>query len=172
MSTPDYEEHFLNDTWTLHFHSAADSDWTMQSYKRIGQIGSVEEFCNVYIELAPHLHKAIWFLFREHVFPCWDDPANLRGGCLSLKVLKQHAAEFWKRLCSRMVGESFLKGEHAVDWSHVNGVSISPKKHFVIIKIWTSCEMNIDQFDIGGEYDGEAFYKPNRESIVGNNRNT
>ena len=50
----------------------------------------------------------------------------------------------------------------------VDGARRHPKKHFVIIKIWTSCEMAVDQFDLGGDYDGEIFYKPNRESIVGN----
>lgn len=159
-------EHYLNDTWSLYFHSAIDPDWTTESYKNLGQIGSVEEFWHAYEVLSPHLHKAIWFLFRDYVFPCWDDPANIDGGCLSIKVLKQHASEYWKRLCVRMLGETLVTG---LSWDNVNGVSISPKKHFVIIKIWTRASCEISNFDLGGEYEGEAFYKPNRDSIINNN---
>lgn len=164
------EDHLLNDTWTLYFHSAADSDWNTSSYKRIGEICSVEDFCNVYAELSAHLHKAIWFLFREHIFPMWDDSENLHGGCLSFKVLKQDAAVFWKHIGSRLLGETLLKEEHSELWSKVNGISISPKKHFVIIKIWTACQVSVDQFDIGCIYDGEVFYKPNLESISSNHQ--
>jgi hypothetical protein len=159
------EEHYLNDTWTLYYHSAADSDWTVQSYQRLGQIGSIEEFCQAYATLAPHVHKAIWFLFREHVFPSWDDPSNIDGACLSIKVLKQNAADFWKRLCARMLGETMTSVDNTYD---INGMSISPKKNFVIIKLWVKRVIAVEDLDFGGDYDGEVFYKPNRESIVGN----
>lgn len=162
---------YLNDTWALYFHSAQETNWTMSSYELLGQVSSVEEFVDMHQHLSQHLHKGIWFLTREHIHPSWDDSANIDGGCLSIKVLKPQASDYWFKLCSRMLGETLLRESHAHLWDHVNCVSISPKKHFVILKIWTRTDQigTRELFDIGTDYGGEMFFKSNRELIIGNN---
>jgi hypothetical protein len=101
----------------------------------------------------------------------WDDPLNLEGGCLSIKVLKENMAEFWEDLCKRLLGENLLKEEYVEFWNDVNGISTSPKKHFCIIKIWMKNDKlnNKDYFNILPLYYGDIIYKSNRENISNDN---
>ena len=163
-------EHLLNDSWTLYFHDPWSADWTFDSYVRLGDLVSIEEFVAVSRELTPILHKGMWFLSREGVFPAWDDPANLNGGCLSLKVLKHEAHTYFDRLGALMLGESLLADKASEGWQHVNCLSLSPKRHFCIIKLWLG-DGALDKgefFDLGG-YNGEALFKSNRDNITHNN---
>lgn len=163
------EETFVNDIWNLYFHDPYNTDWGFQSYKRICTISSVEMFWTVHKLLEGHLHSAMFFLMREHVFPCWDDPHNITGGCLSLKVLKQDLKQFWEHISTRLVGECLMKDVNLFE--NVNGISTSPKKHFCIIKIWLKSNDFIDRnlFDLPGDYQGEFIFKSNRENIENNN---
>jgi hypothetical protein len=162
--------HMLNDSWTLQFHDPWSADWTFESYDRLGDMCSIEELCMIEKKILPCLHQGIWFLFREHIFPAWDDKANLEGGCMSMKILKQDAQKFWTNLCYKMLGESLLVEKVAHKWSCVNGISISPKKHFCILKIWLGSDEIGDAkfFNIGKDYQGEIFYKSNRDNITNN----
>ncbi len=164
------EAAFLNDTWSFFFHDPNDTCWSHDSYVRIADVGAVEEFWTVFDHVAPHAHEGIWFCFREHVFPCWDDPLNIKGGCLSIKVPKTEARALFEELCVRMLGESLATSEEHS--ALVNGVSISPKRSFCIIKIWVASPEagDIKLFDLGGvAVDGDVFYKCNNESIAHNN---
>lgn len=158
-------EHYLQDTWTLYFHEPSNADWTMSSYVRLEQLSSVEGFWQVHEGVRPYLSRGMFFLMREHVFPCWDDPGNIDGGCISIKVLKEDLETFWEEAVSGMLGERLVRyappggggasGEGADKghlsthsthsnlfprasevWSAVNGISTSPKRYFCICKIW------------------------------------
>lgn len=158
---------FLNDVWTLYFHDPDDSNWTCSSYINMGNISTVDDFWNHASQFKAHIHKGMFFLMREHIFPCWDDQSNLNGGCFSLKVLKDDLSEFWEDLCLKLLGEVLLKDEISTKWDLINGISTSPKKHFCIIKIWMKT-LDIDQkesFDILPDYYGDVLFKSNLESI-------
>lgn len=162
------EETYINDIWCLYFHDPYNSDWGFQSYKRICTISSIEMYWTVHKLLQNHLHNAMFFLMREHVFPCWDDPNNVDGGCLSIKVLKQDLKRFWEYISTRTLGECLMKNIDLIE--NVNGVSTSPKKHFCIIKIWLKSNENIDRnmFDLPEDYSGEFIFRSNRENIESN----
>jgi hypothetical protein len=164
--------HLLNDTWTLYFHDPWSSDWTMSSYSRLGDVSSIEDIAGILPVVSPHLHQGIWFVFRESIFPCWDDPANIEGGCLSIKVLKTEAPEYFKTLLLRLLGEDILVDKKSMDVMKVNGISVSPKKNFCILKLWLgSPDLNKrEQFELGNQYDGEVVYRSNRENIIGNQK--
>jgi hypothetical protein len=74
------------------------------------------------------------FVMRSGITPMWEDPKNRNGGCFSYKVINKQVHEVWKHLFFLLCGES-LCGEKNVN-KHVNGITISPKKNFCIIKIW------------------------------------
>lgn len=163
---------FLNDTWSLFFHDPNDVSWAHDSYTRIADVGTVEEFWKIFDHIAPHAHEGIWFCFREHVFPCWDDPGNIKGGCLSIKVAKADTEKVLQEICVRMLGESLLVPEFADKCHMVNGVSVSPKRSFCIVKIWLgSADIgDIRHFQLGNvAYDGDVFYKNNTDNITHNN---
>jgi hypothetical protein len=158
-------ETFLNDIWSLYFHDPSDMDWNYKSYKRLCDISTVEAYWQTHHLIKDKLHNGMFFLMREHIFPCWDDEYNKNGGCLSIKVLKQDVKTFWEYFTIRMLGECLCKDSS--NWDLLNGISTSPKKHFCIVKIWlkTNDLTTKDVFNFPETYDGEILYKPNIDSI-------
>lgn len=159
---------FMNDLWTIYFHDPFDSDWTVNSYKRLGNVSNVEEFWEHHKCYIERVHQGMFFIMREHVFPCWDDPNNINGGCLSIKVLKENMHQFWEDICIKLMGETLLMPEHRHEWDKITGISTSPKKHFCIIKIWLSGDTLNDKkyFDILQMYYGDLIFKLNRDNII------
>jgi hypothetical protein len=159
-------ETFLNDVWTFYFHDPYSNDWTNESYKLLGTISTVEEFWQHYSLVKDNVSKGIFFIMRDYVFPSWDDPANLDGGCLSIKVLKENVPSFFEDIAIKLLGESLLKNDKS-HWNKINGISTSPKKHFCIIKIWVKSDLmcNKDLYDILPNYYGDIIYKSNRDNI-------
>jgi hypothetical protein len=159
-----------NDIWSLYFHDPSNQDWNLSSYIKLSDIASVEEFWQVYNFLAPKFKLGMFFFMRTDCFPCWDDPSNIDGGCLSMKVLKENIDAFWTLMCVRASGETLLMPEHSEKLNLVNGISTSPKKYFCVVKIWVrSDELNDKKyFNIPPQYNGDIFYKQNREVIQTN----
>ena len=188
----DNQEHLLDDTWTLYFHEPSNNDWTMPSYVRLEQISSVESFWQVHEGIKKYLSHGMFFLMREHVFPCWDDVHNIRGGCISIKVLKEELESFWELAVVRMLGDRLVVSgqgpgspnspkdrpntaevneEEPDVWSMVNGISTSPKRYFCICKLWL-CEGAPTEkrfFRLPGNFHGEPLYRSNIENIKHNN---
>lgn len=159
---------YLNDLFSYYFHDPFDNDWNISSYKKIQDIGSVKEFWSIQKAFENHIHNGMFFLMREHIFPCWDDPLNKDGGCLSIKVIKQDVEFFWKELSICLLGETLLVDEKSKYFDHVNGISTSPKKNFCIIKIWLRKPdlANKIFFNIPPGYYGDILYKSNVENIA------
>jgi hypothetical protein len=166
-------ETFTNDIWSMYFHDPYDENWSLHSYVRFATINSPKSFWNVHELLKDKMHSGMFFLMREHVFPCWDDDNNRKGGCLSIKVLKQDMKEFWESLCIRLLGETLLLPEYqTTHWDNINGISTSPKKHFCIIKIWLRSDaLNSKVFyNVPSNYYGDILYRSNVETIEQNNQ--
>jgi hypothetical protein len=106
----------------------------------------------------------MFFLMREHIFPAWDDPCNISGGCVCLKIPKSIVETFWHAVCANLLGETLVKEAYRDTDCIVNGVSISPKNFFCIIKIWLSndklSKFGSECFEFS-EFDRQTLYKPN-----------
>ena len=163
------DELLLDDIWDLYFHDPNDSDWTNNSYIRLSTISSAEDFWKNQNCIKDNINKGIFFLMRESIFPTWDSPENINGGCLSIKVLKENMLDFWQDLCAKLLCEKLLKNSES---SVINGISTSPKKHFCIIKIWLSDSKYSDKkfFDINPKYYGDILYKLNMDNIANDNQ--
>jgi hypothetical protein len=74
------------------------------------------------------------FVMRDGITPMWEDPRNRNGGCFSYKVVNKSVPEVWKALFYSLCGESLCIDSK--NSKHINGIAISPKKNFCIIKIW------------------------------------
>lgn len=163
------EEIYLNDSWSVFFHDPYENDWTNVSYNKIGVIGTVNDFCKHLHNMKGNVTKGMWFMMRDDIFPCWDDPENINGGALSIKILKEHVDEFWQNLMEKVLGESVLiPSIRDEKWNCINGISSSPKKHFCIIKIWLKDDSLFEKdeyFDLLKTYHGNIIYKLNMESI-------
>ena len=131
--------HHLNDVWCLWAHLPHDVDWTLASYRNIYTFNCVEEVSELTKYLPEKCIKnCMLFIMRKNINPIWEDDNNKDGGCFSYKILNKNVKEVWKNLTFALVGETLIDGELS---SIINGITISPKKNFCIIKIWLkNCE--------------------------------
>ena len=130
------EKQELNTSWTLWFHKFDDEKWDLESYSRLCSFNTIEEFSVVLQLLKPiHIQNGMLFLMREDIQPLWESDDNKDGGCFSFKIYKQDLHEAWKVLTTKLVNESILKDKE--QYNSINGISISPKKSYSIIKLWS-----------------------------------
>lgn len=130
----------LNDKWVLYHHLPSEKDWTLAGYKILDKdISTVEHVVSLKDALPEKMIKySMMFFMRDGITPLWEDPRNCTGGCFSYKVFNKHVEQVWKDMMCLITGESLLV--NGADNKSVNGITISPKKNFCIIKIWI-CDM-------------------------------
>ena len=76
---------------------------------------------------------------RKGITPLWEDVKNRQGGCFSYKLANKQVYSIWKNIVYAVTGE-FLSKNVSLQTS-INGVTISPKKNFCILKVWMkSCD--------------------------------
>jgi len=124
--------------WILWVHKVDDENWEKSSYIKLAKFNNIQEFWNIYNnwdELLPPLDYGIFFLMRENIFPKWEDKYNINGGCWSLRIVKTEIRNVWDELSMAIMGE-YLTNDSKEN-SNLNGLSISPKRSFCVIKIWT-----------------------------------
>tara|TARA_B100000767_G_scaffold275178_1_gene310844 strand:+ start:8407 stop:8898 length:492 start_codon:yes stop_codon:yes gene_type:complete len=137
----DFCLHLLNSEWTLWYHKSNNSDWSFESYINISTFKSIEEFGILYNNLkSTHVQNSMLFLMRDDIKPLWESPKNKNGGYISFKIFKKDIYESWNELSYLLIGENILKNKD--DYRCINGISISPKKTFSIIKIWMADNNN------------------------------
>ncbi len=125
----------LYDKWVLWAHLPHDTDWSIKSYKKIMTLTTVENTVALYQIIPEKLVKnCMLFLMREGISPTWEDPKNRQGGCFSFKVPNKVIFNTWKNLSYVLVGET-LSNNHKM-LNIINGITISPKRSFCIIKVW------------------------------------
>lgn len=132
QTSTEYEEKTLNDTWILWYHDPNDLNWDISSYKIVSTIKTIKDFWNTYEFLKNTvIENSMFFIMREGILPLWEDAKNVNGGCWSFKISKGSIKKYWSELSIFLLGENITKKERLI-----NGLSISPKKTFCIIKIW------------------------------------
>ena len=134
------EHHQLQNKWTLWAHLPHDTDWTTKSYRNVHTITSVEETIALMESLPEVLvMNCMLFIMKEGIVPVWEDQNNRNGGCFSYKIPNKLVYSVWKELSFMLAGKTLSSNQAFVNT--INGITISPKKSFCIIKIWmSSCE--------------------------------
>lgn len=161
---------FTEDTWVLYYHDPSDSNWTTSGYKMVCTVTSALQFWYIQNMLSEHLKHSMWFIMRDGVFPLWDDPENIDGTCVSIKVSLDDAQTYWEELCGKCLCEHMC----------VNGISIAPKRGSCVIKFWLHEALGEQQKkDVNGlktllcipeRYQGEIVARDNREHILNNQK--
>jgi translation initiation factor 4E len=126
----------LGHRWSLYIHLQNSEDWSFESYHRVAsEIDSVEKAIMIADEIDFELIKrTIMFVMKEDIKPMWEDKANASGGGFSFKVHNKYVEQVWRKLFYIMVGASLSTKPDVGDI--INGISVSPKKSFCIIKVW------------------------------------
>jgi hypothetical protein len=123
----------INDKWDIWYHSITDNNWSKDSYKNIFTIENLLDYKYITDTYQQnHYQNGMFFCMKEDIFPNWEDPDNRNGGCLSFKIPSVKIIEEWNNLLLKCIKELILKDNN----DEINGISISPKKEFNIIKIW------------------------------------
>jgi hypothetical protein len=122
--------------WDLYYHLPHDKNWELSSYKSImSKIGTVDDVISINESLTENIVKySMLFAMRTGITPMWEDPKNRNGGCFSFKVVNKQVPEVWKALFYALCGETLCISKE--NNKLVNGITISPKRSFCIIKIW------------------------------------
>jgi|UniRef100_A0A6C0ISV0 hypothetical protein len=135
VSTPT-QLHSLNDKWDMYYHLPQDKNWKLDSYIVINSsIDNIETMLKLNESIHDNIIKnSMLFIMKSGITPMWEDPKNREGGCFSYKITNKFIVDVWKKLALLLCGNSLcIKPEHN---QHINGITISPKKNFCILKIW------------------------------------
>jgi hypothetical protein len=138
----------LDKEYSLWYHNPNDTNWTESSYHQILSFNTTDEFWvldklfnNDFIE------NGMFFVMKENIVPIWENDKNIDGGYISWKVDKKNVYSYWIDLIGHMITNNIFEDENNEDCKDnkndknysniINGCSISPKKNFNILKLWT-----------------------------------
>lgn len=126
--------------WSFWAHLPHDTDWSDNSYKKIMDIKYLEEILKLYETIPEKMIKnCMLFIMKRGIKPTWEDESNKNGGCFSYKINNKSVINVWKNLTYSLVGGDISECDDLRD--NINGITISPKKNFCVIKIWLkTCE--------------------------------
>lgn len=154
----------LANAWNVYFHDYMDSNWNRESYEILTSYDNATDFWTIFEIMRDTLQMGMFFFMKNGVFPKWDDSYNNnKKFCfMSIKVLKANVPDFMEYMLVRISTDSLLTNAE-LEQGMIDGVSVSPKKNFCIIKLWICTQdanyKNIDDYDIPQLYHGDAIFK-------------
>jgi len=122
-------------TWVLWYHDPNNQDYSLESYIKIQEIKTVQDFWNITDTITKEAWESgMFFLMREGYRPLWDAPENAKGGAWSKKIDAHDTHRIFIDCMVHTIVNKFLNkyGEAFV------GVTLSPKGNFHIIKMWVT----------------------------------
>jgi len=130
-------------SWTLYFHAPDETKWTLQTFMNLGSIKTWQQFWSLMDALNTDCFtEGMFFMMRDPAPPLWESHHHIRGGCYSFRSPKREAAKaYLDYMIASLLGTSVLSADNKT-----NGITISPKRGFNIIKIWNT--------------DSQAFHAP------------
>jgi hypothetical protein len=120
-------------SWTLYFHSPEETKWTLNTFVTMGSMKTWRDFWTT-MELIGNdaFSDGMIFVMRDPIPPLWENHQNIRGGYYSFRCQKRDAAECYiNYMITAMISALTQQGSN-----QINGISISPKRGFNIIKVW------------------------------------
>ena len=126
----------LQTEWNYYYHLPNDKNWNLASYKPImTDISTLEQLVGLNEMVTDNIIKnCMLFIMRKGITPMWEDTCNRQGGSFSYKVVNKMVVQVWRKLMYLLCGYSLTIDPLHMDL--VNGITISPKRGFCIIKIW------------------------------------
>ena len=128
--------------WTLWYHDPDNSDWSQSSYMQVGDVGTPTEFWAL-VDGIPReaWENGMFFFMKRGVRPLWDAPENERGGAWSKKIDAADAYTIFVDAMVYCVCDRMMQQRKET----LQGITISPKGAFHIVKIWNSDSRNHDR---------------------------
>jgi len=148
-------------TWTMYFHSPEETKWTLNTFITLGPMKTWRDFWGITDTLkSESLSEGMFFMMRDPSPPLWESSHNIRGGCYSFRYQKKDAHDVYINCII-----SAMLGCLTYPENHVNGITISPKRGFNIIKVWnTDAQKFNNSSDIDTNFssirEGDVLYTP------------
>ena len=137
MSPEAVTKHPLAHRWTLWYYRNLSKNWK-ENQRVVATVGTVEDFWAVlhHVEEASRLGQGCdYSLFKEGIFPDWEDPRNARGGRWMVPLDKSRRAElldsYWLEVAMFLVGEG--AGRHA---AHLTGAVVNIRGKADKLGVW------------------------------------
>jgi hypothetical protein len=148
----DAKNYKLNTKWICWYHDPFSKKWSIDSYVQLYKLETILNtaiFKNSLLTILPKLESNMYFIMREFedniIFPVWEDTNNKDGGVWSFKINNKIIFNVWISMLIYLTGETMLINND--NYKNINGISISPKKNFSVIKIWTRTKINDNEFN-------------------------
>jgi hypothetical protein len=139
-------------SWTLYFHSPEETKWTLNTFISLGSMKTWSDFWTIIEALKTEsLSDGMFFMMRDPSPPLWESHQNIRGGCYSFRCQKKDAHDIYlNHIIAAMLDQ--LSNHHE---NRINGISISPKRGFNIVKIWNidAQKFNTKKMNHSNKYD-------------------
>jgi hypothetical protein len=136
----------FKNNYTLWFHKLNDNNWERKTYRMIYTFGNVKDFWKMFNNL-PTVNSFMLFLMKENIFPTYEDPENINGGCWSYRVQRKDLQQVWKLLCIALISNNIENDSNNI----ITGISINPKN--CVLKIWCK-ETPTDEMHLGFKISG------------------
>ena len=138
-------------SWTLWFHKVDDSDYSLNSYKKLYEVKTIRDYCQM-INTIPSFTSGMFFFMKEDILPLWENERNINGGMWKFKITKKDTEKIWNTTLAALCGNSLTKKPEYM--KYINGVTISPKISNCIIKIWNNDSMISEALEYLNPIDG------------------
>ena len=128
----------LTHKYIMWVHSIHENDWSISGYKQICAITNVSDFWRLFNNLSKLNYKNNnFYLMKPNVDPIWEHDSNRYGGICSLRIEMDYALKVYELLCIFLMCEKLV-----TDMADINGISITPKNNWAILKIWNKDKNN------------------------------
>jgi hypothetical protein len=123
---------------------------------QVSQVGTPAEFWSV-VDAIPKeaFENGMFFFMKKGVRPTWDSPENERGGAWSKKIDASYTHETFIDMMVHCVLGKLLQTHKET----LQGITLSPKGSFHILKIWNSAS-NLNDRKFITHFLGLALYSP------------
>lgn len=155
----------LSYIWILWYHDPENTDYSINSYIKITDINTPQQFWTVIDSISKEAWEAGAFFFMKFGYPpIWEAKENIRGGSWSKKISKEVVHETFVNLMVNCISNEILEDRKET----LVGVTVSHKGSDSIIRVWnTTSEVsknlvlkkNMPNFQITED----VVYKANRD---------
>lgn len=125
----------LQYSWILWYHSPDNKDYSLESYVKIADMSTPQQFWTVVDSISKEAWECGMFFFMRRGFkPLWDAPENEAGGAWSKKIPVAFMHNTFVDLMVHAISNDLLSNRKET----LVGITASPKGAFSIIKVWNT----------------------------------
>ena len=131
-SEPQLASKIPSGVWTLYFHSPGEKRWSIDTFHKLGSVENWQDYWSLVKALEDSKWtRGMFFWMRGAVPPLWENFQNIKGGSYSICIGETDSIDVFHRYTI-----ACMFGYATISEDIVQGITISPKKGFHVIKLW------------------------------------